>query len=463
MAMREMGSAAADGSAGAGGRPDFVSFRDRLTRLVDSLVGHRPVPPGQEDLPSSREKVTVTLESSGVSVTFELAALTWKDAFAVTDAFRRAFGRDHPLLAHDTFRGLSFRPTELQAGAYNRFLARECAALSFSESFLGRYLVTIGTPIQGFDMHFEVFVTEAARLLLPPVDVPRPAPADLEAWHREFARDFEELGCRVFREGELGWKDLVGLEAVRERLERSILLPLTRGGLYARVTRAVADGRLNLLPRGVLLHGPPGTGKTWSMRALAGEAGLPVVVLPVDAVLTKWYGESERRLAAVFRLCRQAGRMILLIDEIDALARHRRDAHEASARLVSILLTEMDGLGGAGDLVLVGAANELGSIDQAVLSRFDVRIEFALPGRAALGSVLSYYARQLAADETAELAARMEGWSFRRVARFAQDVVRSYVAALDLTRLEASSPPLPRMEDYLSALEAVAPRSGNLG
>jgi len=141
------------------------------------------------------------------------------------------------------------------------------------------------------------------------------------------------------------------------------------------------SARLNLLPRGVLLHGPPGTGKTWSMRALAGEAGLPVVELPIDGVLTKWYGESERRLASVFRLCRQAGRMILLIDEIDALARHRRDAHEASARLVSILLMELDGLGGAGDLVLVGAANELSGIDAAVLSRFDVQIEF---GRRAL-------------------------------------------------------------------------------
>lgn len=109
----------------------------------------------------------------------------------------------------------------------------------------------------------------------------------------------------------------------------TVLLPLTRESLYQKVARAVMPGGVNVLPRGVLLTGPPGTGKTWSMRALAGEAGLPVVALPCEALMTKWYGESERR---------PAGRMMLFMDEFDALARHRRDSHESTARLVSILL-----------------------------------------------------------------------------------------------------------------------------
>ena len=68
--------------------------------------------------------------------------------------------------------------------------------------------------------------------------------------------------------------------------------------------------------------------------------------------------------------------------------------------------------------------------------------------------MLACYARQLRPDEITDLAARMESWSFRQVARFAQDVVRSYVATLYLTRLDASDPPVPRMEDYLVALES---------
>ena len=235
--MRQMGLAPDGEPAGAEGRPDFVSFRDRLTRLVESLVAHRPVQPGDDDRPSSREKVTVALESTGVSVTFELARLAWEETRAVVDAFRRSFGGDEPLLVRTVFQGLQFRPTEFREGAYNRLLEHDRATLNLSESFLGRHRVTIETPLEGFDVHFEVFVTDAARLLLPPVDTPRQAPADVEAWHDEFARDFEELGCRVFREGELGWKDMVGLEAVRERLERSVLLPLTRGALYARIAR----------------------------------------------------------------------------------------------------------------------------------------------------------------------------------------------------------------------------------
>src|SRR5207249_4082464 len=129
--------------------------------------------------------------------------------------------------------------------------------------------------------------------------------------------------------------------------------------LYQKVARRVVPHPVNVLPRGVLLHGPPGCGKTWSMRVIAGEAGLPVVILPCEAVLTKWYGESEQRLANVFAQCREAGRMILLIDEIDAIAKHRNESHETTARMVSILLSEMDGLAESNQVLLVGSANDL--------------------------------------------------------------------------------------------------------
>ena len=195
------------------------------------------------------------------------------------------------------------------------------------------------------------------------------------------------------------------------------------------------------------------------MRAIAGEAGLPVVVLPCDAVLTKWYGESEKRLASVFAQCRAAGRMIMLIDEVDALARHRSESHEATARMVSILLSEMDGLVESSDVLLVGSANNLESIDRAVLDRFDLKIEFGLPGRGQLHAALAYYARQLSADDVAEIVQQLDGWNFRTIARFAEEVIRTYVSSLDLTLLEAHDPPLPSKADYLAALPSFQSKS----
>ena len=189
----------------------------------------------------------------------------------------------------------------------------------------------------------------------------------------------------------LGWKDLTGLDHLRERLERSVFQPLAREDLYQKVAMRVMPHRANVLPRGVLLYGPPGCGKTWSMRVIAGETSLPVVVLPCDAVLTKWYGESENRLASVFALCREADRMIMLIDELDALARHRSESHETTARMVSILLSEMDGLAESTQVLLVGSVNDLASIDPAVSDRFDLKIGFSLPDRGQLRQALSMH------------------------------------------------------------------------
>jgi hypothetical protein len=390
-------------------------------------------------------------------VEFTVADLRWATVGRLSYGFQRTFGDRKPLLVESsTPHALTFAKAREKDGSYGQLYRGDRTTLAFDRSLVsGRDTVAIRTGVEQFDDHFETFVTDSARMLFRPVEKPRRKPAaDLKAWHREFGRSFEELGCRVLRESAIGWSNLVGLDPVRERLERAVLLPLQREGLYQKVARAVMPGGVNLLPRGVLLSGPPGTGKTWSMRALAGEAGLPVVSLPCDALMTKWYGESEQRLADVFRLCREAGRMILFIDELDALTRHRQGSHETTARLVSIFLAEIDGLAGCPAVVLVGSANAVSSIDAAVLDRFDVTIAFDLPTAEQRRLALSYYARHLLPGDIADLADRMDGWSLRRLARFAESVVRAYVSGLDLSQLEAPEPPLPAMEDYVRELAA---------
>lgn len=436
-------------------RPGFVDFRNRIKRLVDSLVALRS--PSPDSLfGDSRERVEVKLESEAVTVEFLVAQLPWKTIVGILQQFQDTFAKFAPVfLDASGAQVLKVSKSAEKEGSFRTLYSKEDTTITLQTDLLNAgYAIKIQTNLKDFDDHFEVFVTDAARVVFPAAEKPaRRNDRDLDSWYKEFGRAFEQLGCRVLRDSVLGWNDLAGLAHLRERLERSVFLPLAREQLYQKIAVRIMPHAVNVLPRGVLLYGPPGCGKTWSMRVIAGEAGLPVVVLPCDAVLSKWYGESEKRLASVFAQCRAAGRMILLVDEVDALARHRSESHEATARMVSILLSEMDGLVESSGVLLAGSANNLESIDRAVLDRFDLKIEFNHPDREQIQSALAYYARQLSADDAAEIVQRLDGWNFRKIARFAEEVLRRYVGSLDLTQLEAHDPPLPEKKDYLAALE----------
>ena len=447
------------GDDAGGSQPprDFVSFRARVERLVQSLLRLRHIPDSGTPWRRDAEYVEVKLEADAIKVEFTVALLSWNSARKLGDQFQRTFsGVMTPVLVDFSFLGnMTVHKVREEGNGHRRHTGVNRTTLAFNghvDSATHQIAITAGTA--AFNDHFETFVMEAAKILLPPVErAPTGKPGT--SWQKEFGCEFEDLGCHIIRETAIGWPDLAGLADVREQLERAVLTPLFREDLYQRIASAVMPGGLNLLPRGILLSGPPGTGKTWSMRALAGEANLPVITLPCGALLTKWYGESERRLTEVFQLCRNAGRMLLFIDELDALARHRQDSHETTARLVSILLAEMDGLSGCSSALVVGSVNDPGAVDPAVLDRFDVAIAFALPGFKQRQAAFAYYARHLSAEDHADLARRTEGWNFRRIARFAESVVRMYVAGLDLSQLEAREPPLPRLQDYLDVRSAL--------
>eukprot|EP00741_Cyanophora_paradoxa_P000542 tig00000411_g525.t1 len=225
----------------------------------------------------------------------------------------------------------------------------------------------------------------------------------------------EAMGLRVFRRPEqtgagggapsaalgLDWTSFAGYEDIKREVEDAVVLSFRYPSLFESITRGTRKRPERSVPRAVLFEGPPGTGKTFMARILAAQCDAPLVYLPLESIMTKWFGESERNLSRVFALCRKlAPGVLLFVDEVDALGPSRdgpmnSGLHESSRRLMSTLLRHVDGFeseggaasasasgpgdsGGAaaaaatGDsqrsrVVLVGATNRPEDLDAALL------------------------------------------------------------------------------------------------
>jgi len=199
------------------------------------------------------------------------------------------------------------------------------------------------------------------------------------------------------------WSDVAGLDTLRGLLTRAILLPLARPGLFA--------GLGLRPPRGVLLHGQPGTGKTLVARALATEAAASFISVRGPELLSEWQGASEKALRDLFARARMAAPCILFFDEIDAMAGRRGGQDGATVeRMVAQMLTEMDGIGEPGGVMVVGATNRPDRIDPALLrpGRFDLVVEIPPPDAAARHAILRLHTCRMKLGPGADLGALAE-------------------------------------------------------
>jgi transitional endoplasmic reticulum ATPase len=262
--------------------------------------------------------------------------------------------------------------------------------------------------------------------------------------------------------GRLSYEDIGGLGTAIQRVREMVELPLRYPQVFARLG---IDP-----PKGVLLHGPPGCGKTLLARAVASETNATFISVSGPEIITKFYGESEAKLRQVFEQARRDAPSIVFLDEIDSIATKREQSHgDVEKRVVAQLLALMDGLEARGQIIVIGATNLPNALDPALRrpGRFDREIVIGIPDGAGRHEMLAIHTRgmPLAADvNISELAAITHGFTGADVAALCREAAMAALRRVlpgmdadlnspceDLLRIDVS------MGDFVSALREVEP------
>ncbi|AOA62821.1 ATPase of the CDC48/PAS1/SEC18 (AAA) family [Komagataella phaffii CBS 7435] len=256
------------------------------------------------------------------------------------------------------------------------------------------------------------------------------------------------------------YSQIGGLQKQIELLKTSVSLPLHQPDLFTNFGITP--------PRGILLHGPPGTGKTMLLRAVANEENAHVLTINGPSVISKYLGETESTIRDMFREAELYQPSIIFIDEIDALApsRNSDDAGETESRIVASLLTLMDGMGNAGRVVLVGATNRPNAIDQALRrpGRFDQEVEVGIPDVAARYDILNLQFKKMRRHEISEqdikeIASKTHGYvGADLVALCRETVMKAIKRGLDFHNLDSLKIGLSDVENAMLDIRPSAMR-----
>ncbi|XLS92899.1 hypothetical protein HN51_068907, partial [Arachis hypogaea] len=206
------------------------------------------------------------------------------------------------------------------------------------------------------------------------------------------------------------FSDIGALDETKESLQELVMLPLRRPDLF--------KGGLLKPCRGILLFGPPGTGKTMLAKAIANEAGASFINVSMSTITSKWFGEDEKNVRALFTLAAKVSPTIIFVDEVDSMLgqRSRVGEHEAMRKIKNEFMTHWDGLmTKPGERILVLAAtNRPFDLDEAIIRRFERRIMVGLPSVENRGKILKTLLAKEKVDEDLdlkELATMTEGYS----------------------------------------------------
>ena len=297
----------------------------------------------------------------------------------------------------------------------------------------------------------------ALRRYLPEIDLDEPIPPkllqEMKVTNDDFKEALKDVEPSALREimveiPKVKWDEVGGLEDVKQQLKETVEWPLTNPEGFERLGIKP--------PRGLLLYGPPGNGKTLIAKAIATESAANFIAIKGPEVMSKWVGESEKKLREVFRKAKQVSPCIVFLDELDALAPTRGTGgdNNVSDRLVDQLLTSMDGLENMEGVITIGATNRPEVIDSALLrpGRFDRMILVGEPDEDARKKILKIHTKSVPLKNVklGVLAKKMVGYTGADI----EGVVRE--AAILALRKDHNAKEVT-MKHFEDALELVVP------
>ena len=298
----------------------------------------------------------------------------------------------------------------------------------------------------------------ALRRFLPKIDMKKGIPAEvlkeLKVTRQDFLAALRDIQPTALREvyvevPEVHWDDIGGLEDVKQELREAVEWPLKHPEYFKEMGIEP--------PKGILLYGPPGCGKTLLAKAVATESEANFIAVKGPEILSKWVGESEKAVREIFAKARQAAPCVIFFDEIDSIVPRRGMRYDAGVtdRIVNQLLTEMDGIAKLEGVVVIGATNRPDILDPALLrpGRFDRIIYVPPPDKKARLEIFKVHTRNMPLAEDVdleELAEKTEGYTGADIAALCRE------AALTALR-EKGRPTKVIMRHFAEALKKVQP------
>jgi SpoVK/Ycf46/Vps4 family AAA+-type ATPase len=251
------------------------------------------------------------------------------------------------------------------------------------------------------------------------------------------------------------WDDIAGLTAAKQTVTEVIIWPMLRPDIFT---------GLRAPPKGLLLFGPPGTGKTMIGKAIAAQSGATFFNMSASSLTSKWVGEGEKLVKALFAVARIQQPAVIFVDEIDSMLTSRSEGEgEAARRIKTEFLVQWDGVGGSSEdrILLIGATNRPQELDNAALRRLVKRLYIPLPDASAreelLRRLLAKQPNEISDAEIATLVQRTDGYSGSDLHNLCAEAALGPLRSLrgDIRTMDLSAIRLLGVVDFENALRTI--------